>query len=108
VSGRDHRSMHESSPYRKHNTKTASGRCDVSDSSPARSVGWQEAVSSVRVAVSADRLTRDVRSDQSFPINGAKISEVDPQPRKRVRELDTNMSYVDTGLGDRVEPPFTK
>ena len=73
VSGRDHRSLYESSPYRKHDTQTDSGR-----------------------------------SDPSFPINGAKISEVDLRPRKRVRELDTNMSHVDTGLGDRVEPPFIK
>jgi haloalkane dehalogenase len=32
----------------------------------------------------------------------AKTGETDPNPRKRVRVLDTDMSYVDTGLGDPI------
>jgi haloalkane dehalogenase len=32
----------------------------------------------------------------------AKTRETDPNPRKRVRVLDTEMSYVDTGLGDPI------
>lgn len=30
------------------------------------------------------------------------ISVADPHPRQRVRVLDTEMSYVDTGVGDPV------
>jgi haloalkane dehalogenase len=32
----------------------------------------------------------------------ARTRETDPHPRKRVRVLDTEMSYVDTGLGDPI------
>jgi haloalkane dehalogenase len=32
----------------------------------------------------------------------ARTTETDPNPRKRVRVLDTEMSYVDTGLGDPI------
>jgi haloalkane dehalogenase len=32
----------------------------------------------------------------------AKTRETDPNPRKRIRVLDTVMSYVDTGLGDPI------
>lgn len=32
----------------------------------------------------------------------AKARETDPNPRKRVQVLDTEMSYVDTGLGDPI------
>ena len=31
-----------------------------------------------------------------------RTTETDPNPRKRVRVLDTEMSYVDTGLGDPI------
>jgi haloalkane dehalogenase len=37
-----------------------------------------------------------------FPMTDAKTGETDPNPRKRVRVLDTDMSYVDTGLGDPI------
>ena len=37
-----------------------------------------------------------------FPMTDAKTRETDPNPRKRVRLLDTEMSYVDTGLGDPI------
>ena len=33
---------------------------------------------------------------------GAKTHGTDPNPRKRVRVLDTEMSYVDTGFGDPI------
>jgi haloalkane dehalogenase len=35
-------------------------------------------------------------------MTNAKTGETDPNPRKRVRVLDTDMSYVDTGLGDPI------
>jgi haloalkane dehalogenase len=38
----------------------------------------------------------------AFPMTEAKISVIDPHPRKRVRVLDTEMSYVDTGRGDPI------
>jgi haloalkane dehalogenase len=41
-------------------------------------------------------------SGAGFPMTDAKPGETDPNPRKRVRVLDTEMSYVDTGLGDPI------
>lgn len=35
-------------------------------------------------------------------MTNAKISVIDPHPRKRVQVLDTEMSYVDTGRGDPI------
>lgn len=39
--------------------------------------------------------------DSVATIPDAQISSTDPHPRGRVAVLDTEMSYVDTGQGDR-------
>jgi hypothetical protein len=41
-------------------------------------------------------------SNSLMPVEEAKISAVDPYPRKRVAVLDTEISYVDTGYGDPI------
>jgi hypothetical protein len=42
------------------------------------------------------------RSNEVVPMNIQNLSSTDHHPRRRIKVLDTEMSYVDTGSGDPI------